>query len=137
MRNSFVGLLVVTVGLLVASVPVAAHHGDASFGNGTPVSVKGTVTEWFWANPHCLLKFDVKADDGTVNHWVGETQSPANITDYGWNKFMFKAGDQVTVTIRPVKNRNFVGPIDAVVLADGKVFKFGKRTDIEDGNATK
>ena len=124
MRNRFIVFLALAVGLLIASAPVAAHHGDASFGNGTPVTVKGTVTEWFWANPHCLLKFDVKADDGTVNHWVGETQSPATITDAGWSKFMFKPGDQISITIRPVKNRNFVGPIDKVVFADGKAFAF-------------
>ena len=40
---------------------------------------------------------------------------------------MFKVGDQVTVTLRPVKNRKFVGPIDSVVVADGKALKFGER----------
>jgi len=105
-----------------------AHHGDASFGGGDPVTVKATVVEWFWANPHCLLKFDVKGDDGEIQHWVGETQSPATIsTQDGWNKFMFKVGDQITVTLRPVKNRKFVGPIDSVVLANGKELKFGER----------
>jgi len=125
MRKSFF-TLVLAVGLLVASAPVMAHHGDGStFGGGAEITVKGTVTEWFWANPHCLLKFDVKGDDGQIQHWVGETQSPATIFASGWNKFMFKPGDQVTVTVRPVKNRKFVGPIDGVVLADGKVYKFG------------
>jgi len=123
MRNRLITLLVVAVGLLVASVPVMAHHGDASFGNGDPVTVKGTVTEWFWANPHCLLKFDVKGDDGQVQHWVAETQSPFTITNQGWNKFLFKPGDQVTVTVRAIKNRKFIGPIAEVVLADGRVLK--------------
>ena len=126
MGNRFITFLVVTVGLLIVSAPAMAHHGDGStFGGGAEINVKGTVTEWFWANPHCLLKFDVKGDDGQVQHWVGETQSPATIFSSGWNKFMFKPGDQVTITIRPVKGRKFVGPIDGVVLADGRVFKFG------------
>src|ERR1700733_14537893 len=98
MGRNFIVFLVLAVGLLISTAPAVAHHGDASFGNGTPVTVKGTVTDWFWANPHCLLKFDVKGDDGQMNHWVGETQSPANITDHGWSKFMFKPGDQITVT---------------------------------------
>ena len=126
MRNRLITSLVVAVGLLIASAPVMAHHGDASFGGGDPVTVKGTVVEWFWANPHCLLKFDVTGDDGQVQHWVGETQSPATISassNGAWNKFMFKVGDQITVTVRPVKNRKYVGPIDGVVLADGRVFK--------------
>jgi len=37
--------------------------------------MKGTVTEWFWSNPHCLLSFDVEDDNGKVVHWVAETQS--------------------------------------------------------------
>ena len=77
MGNRFITLLVVAVSLLVASVPVMAHHGDASFGSGDPVTVKGTVVEWLWSNPHCLLRFDVKGDDGQVQHWIGETQSPS------------------------------------------------------------
>ena len=128
MRNRFVTFLVVAVGLLIASAPAMAHHGDAStFGGGSEVTVKGTVVDWFWANPHCLLRFDVKGDDGQVQHWVGETQSPSRDIASGFNKFSFKPGDQITVTIRPVVNRKYVGPIDSVVLADGKVLKFGER----------
>ena len=44
-------------------------------------------------------------------------------------KFMFKVGDQITVTVRPVKNRKYVGPIDGVVLADGKVLNFHNNTN--------
>ena len=118
MGNKFITLVMV-VGLLIAAAPAMAHHGDGStFGGGAEINVKGTVTEWFWANPHCLLKFDVKGDDGQVQHWVGETQSPATIFASGWNKFMFKPGDQITVTVRPVKNRKFVGPIDGVLSRD-------------------
>jgi hypothetical protein len=136
MRNRFITLLVAAVGLLIVSAPVMAHHGDASFGGGSPMTVKGTVVEWFWANPHCLLKFDVTGDDGQVQHWVGELGSPATIaTNGGWNKFMFKVGDQITITIRPVKNRKFVGPIDGVVLADGKVFGKGRSEGAGDNAA--
>ena len=126
MANKFFITLVLAAGLLIAAGPALAHHGDGStFGGGSEITMKATVTEWFWANPHCLLKFDVKSDDGQVQHWVGETQSPATIFASGWNKFMFKPGDQITVTVRPVKNRKYVGPIDGVVLPDGRVFKFG------------
>jgi hypothetical protein len=42
--------------------------------------------------------------------------------DSGWSKFMLKPGHQVTVAIRQVKDRKFVGPIDEVSLADGRGF---------------
>ena len=49
MRNESVGL--VLVGLLALSVPLVAHHGNASTENKTVVQ-KGVVTEWRWPNPH-------------------------------------------------------------------------------------
>ena len=68
------GKLLLVVGLAVAasmaSIPLYAHHGNAAFDVGKKVTLKGTVTEWVWANPHCWLKFDVKDDKGTVVHWV-------------------------------------------------------------------
>jgi hypothetical protein len=122
MESRFTKFCIVAVGFLILSVPIWAHHGNASFETGKAVTVKGNVTEWFWANPHCLLKFDEKAEDGQVRHWVGETQAPANMIDAGWSSHAFKPGDQVTVDIRPAKSGNFVGAISRVVLADGRVF---------------
>jgi hypothetical protein len=122
MENRFITFFIVAVSFLTLSAPVRAHHGNASFETGKAVTVKGNVTEWFWANPHCLLKFDEKAENGQVRHWVGETQAPANMIDAGWSSNAFKPGDQVTVDIRPAKSGNFVGAISRVVLADGRVF---------------
>jgi hypothetical protein len=53
-------------GALVAD---AAHHGAAAFENDPAkrLTMKGTVVEWFWANPHCFLQFDVKGEDGKVS----------------------------------------------------------------------
>jgi Family of unknown function (DUF6152) len=121
MRNRFNTFFIVVVGFMILTIPTWAHHGNASYETGKVVTVKGNVTEWFWANPHCLLKFDEKADNGQVNHWIGETQAPANMIDAGWNKNSFKPGDQVTVDIRPAKSGNFAGIISRVVFADGKV----------------
>jgi hypothetical protein len=122
MHNRFIAIFLAAVGFLTLSVPLAAHHGTASIEPGKAVTVKGSVTEWFWANPHCLLKFDEKTEEGQVRHWVGETQAPANMIDAGWSSHAFKPGDQVTVDIRPAKSGNFVGAISRVVLADGKVY---------------
>jgi hypothetical protein len=90
------------------------------FDVGKKVTLKGTVTEWFWANPHCLLKFDVKGDNGQVVNWIAETQAPPNIIPSGYSKQSFKAGDEITVTVEPVKNGQPLGRILQVVLANGK-----------------
>ena len=120
MRNRCVTILPVTLGLLMISVPMLAHHGAAEFDFGKRLTVKGTVTEWFWANPHCFLRFDVKDNQGQVAHWVVEAQSGPNILDLGFTKQSFKPGDVVTVTLEPVRNGRPLGRMINVVLPDGK-----------------
>src|SRR6266581_890034 len=79
-----------------------------------------SVTEWIWSNPHCFLKFDTNDDTGTVRNWAVETQSPTSMTPRGWSRTSFKAGDEVTVTIEPVKNGQPIGRILHVILPNGQ-----------------
>ena len=73
-------LVAVASGVVLLSCALAAHHANAVFDLGKRLTLTGTVTEWFWANPHCLLRFDVKNDSGEMMHWVAETQAPPNMT---------------------------------------------------------
>ena len=97
-----------------------AHHGNSSLDTGKKVTVKGTVTQWLWANPHCWLKVDVKDDSDNVVNWVAETNNAADMMEKGWSKQSFKVGDQVTVTLEPVKNGKPAGRIIDVVLPNGQ-----------------
>jgi Family of unknown function (DUF6152) len=124
-RNRLMRTLGIALGLLMVSVPLLAHHGAAQFDVGKKVTVKGTVVEWFWANPHCFLRFDAAGDDGQVVHWAVETQSGPNILPQGFSKQTFKVGDQVTVTLEPVKNGRPLGRLLRVVLADGSTLPLG------------
>ena len=119
MRNRLTRTLVATLALVVVSVPLLAHHGAAQFDVGKKVTVTGKVIEWFWANPHCFLRFDATGDDGQVVHWAVETQSGPNILPQGFSKQSFKVGDEVTVTLEPVKNGRPMGRLLRVVLPDG------------------
>ena len=119
----------VALGLLIVSVPLLAHHGAAQFDVGKKVTVKGTVIEWFWANPHCFLRFDVAGDNGQVAHWAAETQSGPNIIPQGFSKQSFKVGDEVTVTLEPVKNGRPMGRLLRVVLPDGTTLPLGAGAD--------
>ena len=121
MRNRRALLLVVTAIPLVAVLPVFAHHANAVFDTEKRVTVKGTVVEWLWQNPHCLLRFDVADDKGEPAHWVGETQAPINMIGNGWRSDSFKPGDEVSVTLEPLRNGRPGGSILTVALASGKV----------------
>src|SRR5712692_4923274 len=120
MRNKFAGVFVAAVILLVHSAPLFAHHGTASFDDKT-ITLKGTVTEWVWSNPHCFLKFDVKDESGNITNWAVETQSPAGMNPLGWARNSFKAGDEVTVTLQGVKTGSPIGRVRTVTFADGRV----------------
>ncbi len=122
MRKTSVSAVVVSL-MFSLSLPLFAHHGAAAFENDPAkrLTLKGTVVEWFWANPHCFLQFDVKGDDGKTVRWVVETSNPPDMVNRGWSKGSFKPGDQVTVTIRPVKSGKPVGSVISVVLPSGQV----------------
>jgi hypothetical protein len=112
---------ILVLGLAVLSVPVLAHHGNASYEN-KQVTIKGTVVKWLWTNPHSFLYLDVTDDSGKVVHWVCENQAPSTLVNFGFNAKTFKAGDQVTVVMSAVaRNGVPVGRINKVILADGYV----------------
>ncbi len=114
---------VALAGTTLGALPLAAHHGAATFDTLTEITMKGTVTEWIWANPHCFLRFDVAEEDGTTTTWAIETGNPADISNRGWARRSFTPGDEVTVTLQPARNGAPVGRARAVVLADGRRFE--------------
>ena len=118
-------VVAVACGVALLSSALVAHHATAVFDLGKRLTLTGTVTEWFWANPHCLLRFDVKNDNGEMTHWVAETQAPPNMTPFGWSKQSFAVGDQIVVTLEPVKNGQPLGRILQVKLPDGKTLVAG------------
>jgi hypothetical protein len=119
-RLSIVGFL---VGVVAFSAPLFAHHGAASFDSGKMVTVKGTVTEYVWSNPHVLIKVDGKDDSGNVAHWVLEAWNPVTQISRGWSKNTFKPGDEVSLDIWPAKNGQPVGEIRGRIVINGNEFK--------------
>jgi hypothetical protein len=101
MRTRAIEGFAVLVGLLAVSIPMAAHHGNASYDNKV-VTLKGVVTEWRWINPHVFLKIDVKGEDGQVVNWTCELVAPSNMINFGFTGDSFKPGDKVTVVTSQV-----------------------------------
>ena len=121
MKNYRLNLLVAAAFVLLISIPLLAHHGNASYDTDKPITIKGTVTEFAWTNPHVQIYLDVKDDKGSVVHWSVETYSPGKLVRAGWTKDSVKAGDQVSITLIPAKSGAPVGFLHKLVLPDGKV----------------
>jgi Family of unknown function (DUF6152) len=120
LKRKFLLVLALGVGVSILSLPLRAHHGNAAYDTGKNITIKGTITQWIWANPHCILQLDVTDDHGQVVQWTAETENPSSMVHYGWGKQAMKVGDQVSVTVIPVKNGRTVGRIVEVVLPNGE-----------------
>ena len=118
MRTALFVVVTAVVGM-VAFAPLSAHHGAAAYDVGKKVVLKGTVKQWIYSNPHCLLTLEVTGEDGQVVQWIVEGQAPNVVFPAGYRKDTFTFGDKVTVTVEPVKNGRPLGRFLAAVTADG------------------
>jgi hypothetical protein len=113
------GVVAVTA-LLALSVSAFAHHGGAAYDMSNPLTVKGTVTEFQFINPHSLVFFDVKNDKGEVEHWQGELTAPNKLARAGWTKRSLNPGDKVTITGAVGKNNAHALTIRKLIGPDGQ-----------------
>jgi Family of unknown function (DUF6152) len=123
MRIKF--LLVVALVLMVCA-PLFGHHGTGvSYDSSKSYTVKATVTEFRYANPHPQLFFDVKDDKGNVVHWSGEiAPNPAQLVQVGWGRKRSEAalapGTEVTLSIAPSFAGTPVGLVNKITNAAGE-----------------
>ncbi len=90
---------IATAGLLLAAMPVLAHHSfQAEYDENKLVTVNGTVTKVAWTNPHVMLNVDVRDGRGKIANWEMELASPNGLLRQGWKLDSLKPGDQVTVS---------------------------------------
>ena len=119
MKGRFLIVLTLAFSFSALCLPLAAHHGNAVYDVTKQVNLKGTVTQFLWANPHCVVLFDVKDDAGQVVHWMAETENPATMTTMGWSRYSLKPGDPITIRVITVKNAKPIGRIVYVQPATG------------------
>jgi DNA/RNA endonuclease YhcR with UshA esterase domain len=118
--KKFVLIVVLTCGALALSAPLLAHHGEANYDTDKVVSVKGTVSDFQFINPHTLITVDVKNDKGEIEKWSCEARSPGMLVRVGgWDKNTLKSGDVITVTGYRAKNGTPVMRLQKLTLADG------------------
>ena len=110
------------LGLFAVFAGVAsAHHSVAGFDNKKEVELKGTIVQFVWRNPHVVVVWDVKDENGKVTQWSGEMNSPTSMIQVGMNRNSLKPGDEVIVTINPSKTNTPIAVVRKVTMADGKL----------------
>jgi Family of unknown function (DUF6152) len=98
-----------------------AHHSFAMFDQGKQVTLKGTIHEFQWTNPHAWIHIDVLNPDGLKDTWQVELNSPNNLKRQGWKSFSIKPGDAVTLVLNPLKDGSKGGLFVSITLPDGTV----------------
>ena len=105
--------------LAAFAAPVAAHHGASTYDTKL-TTYKGTVTDFQFMNPHSEVWFDVAGADGKIDRWTAEAPSLTTMARLGWNKTIFKPGDQVTFVGNVAKSGAKIMRLRKVVFANGK-----------------
>jgi hypothetical protein len=129
--------LSILASVLATSAPVFAHHGNAAYDGTVTILKDATVTKLSWANPHTIIEFDAKGENGQPVHWAAELGSPSALSVIGWTKTSVSPGDVITVYVHQAKSKNPVGRIDHIVLADGSSLRDsgggGGNNDVDNG----
>ena len=113
-------------GLLLAAVPVWAHHAFAAeFDAKRPVHFNGTVTRMEWINPHAWMHIDVKNPDGSVTNWMIEAGTPNTLFRRGFTKESLAVGTAVVVDGYQAKDGSNRANGRDVTLPDGRKLFLG------------
>ena len=110
---------VVMVALVSGAVPLSAHHAwEVSYAR--LVTVKGTVTEVAWGNPHPMITVEVRTDDGKMEKWSVGGPAPSRMEANGWTRTTVRPGDVITGVGYQFSDGQKIVRLEHVVLPDGK-----------------
>jgi hypothetical protein len=119
MRRTLLILVAAICGAVISPRAIA-HHGDAGYDTTKLVTVKGTVTEFHFTNPHIEIFIDAKKEDRSVEKWHGELNSPNLVARMvGWNGKTLKPGDEIILVGYRAKNGLNVLRLEKVSLSNG------------------
>ncbi len=112
-------ILTLVLALISAVMPLSAHHSwPVSYDR--LVTVKGTVTEFMWTNPHPMMTLEVQINDGRMEKWQMGGPAIHRLESNGWTKTTVKVGDVITGVGYQYADGQKIVRLERVLLADGK-----------------
>lgn len=117
MKGKFVAAALALAGMAGTA---DAHHSYAMFDMTKSIDLKGKVVQFKWSNPHAWLTIEVKDAKGNPVTWNVEMNSPNNLMLLGWKRTTLKSGDEVVITVHPLRDDKAGGSFMSVTLANGQ-----------------
>ena len=113
-------LLVLAVSAIFATAtPLVAHHSwPVDFSR--EITVKGTVTDYSWGNPHVMIGLEVRNENGTIEKWSVGGPSTSRMEGNGWHKDSLKLGDVITGSGYRFSDGQRILRLQKIVMPDGK-----------------
>lgn len=110
---------------LVAAADAAGHHSYSMFDGSRTATVTGTVAKLEWTNPHVFLWVYVPnaASETGYDLYAFENGSPNVLTQRGWSKRTFVAGEEVAITYWPLADGRTGGHFAVATREDGSVIR--------------
>lgn len=97
MKHILLTCVAIAAGFLLLPHTAGAHHGWTEFDSTREVTLEGTVTDFHFVYPHCVVEFDVKDQKGQVRNWQGEFSNPVQLARRGWTAASLEEGTKVTM----------------------------------------
>ena len=121
MNRRIFGTLAMAASTLLIPASALAHHGRALiYDANKETTVKGTITEFVWFNPHVQIGIEGVDAKGTRQQWLVEASSTGLLSQAGWTRRSLKPGDTVTITFHPGLKGSRTGDLVKVVFPDGR-----------------
>ncbi|HEY5624299.1 MAG TPA: DUF6152 family protein [Gammaproteobacteria bacterium] len=112
---------IVILPAIALSVPAWGHHSDAGLDMENVTSVEGTVTGYYFRNPHVYFTVAVPGETGEPVVWSMQMGSAITMTRRGWSRDSLAVGDQVAVEVHASIDGRPYGLVENVEKEGGAV----------------
>ena len=120
MKSKTLAILALNILVLLVATSASAHHSMTGYDRSQTTTLRATIADFNWINPHVQIYFEVSQGSGAVVKWVAEMPGPGRLERNGWSKDTLKSGDQVTIVGNPARDGTLSMRLVKVVLADGR-----------------
>ena len=120
MKRKTLAILALNVLFFLSAISASGHHSMTGYDRSQTKTLRATIADFNWINPHVEIYFEVSQGSGAALKWLAEMPGPGRLEKNGWSKDTLKSGDQVTIVGNPARDGTLSMRLLKVVLPDGR-----------------